>query len=223
MGEFLVRREAATRPSRVAPGAKHRRLDAALCLLAGMAGRTAAVLLLVAVSLAGCAGGLPTAFSPPVGAARLANVPFFPQLDYQCGPAALAGVLNYYGKRITPEEIAHAIFRENIRGTVTLDMVLYARERGFSARWFSGSVGEVVEAINDGSPLVVMVDYGFSVISHNHYMVVVGYDSKGIVANSGASREIHISWRDFFPPWERAKCWTLRIEPKDSTRTGWLS
>ena len=189
-------------------------------LLAGRGGRTAAVLLLVAVSLAGCAGGLPATFSPPVGAARLANVPFFPQLDYQCGPASLAGVLNYYGKRITPEEVAQAIFRENIRGTVTLDMVLYAREQGFSARWFKGTVGEIVETINAGSPLVVMVDYGFSVVSRNHYMVVVGYDSEGIVANSGTSRETHISWSDFLPTWEKANRWTLRIEPKDSTRRG---
>jgi ABC-type bacteriocin/lantibiotic exporter with double-glycine peptidase domain len=190
-----------------------------LRLVARRAGRTAAVLLLLAVSLAGCAGSLPAGFSPPVGAARLANVPFFPQLDYQCGPASLAGVLNYHGKRITPDQVAQAIFRKNIRGTVTIDMVLYARDQGFSARWFNGSVAEIVEAINNGSPLIVMVDYGFSVVSQNHYMVVVGYDPWGIVANSGTSRETHISWSDFLPTWERAKRWTLRIEPKNSTKT----
>ena len=212
---LLVRLEAVKRPSRVAPGAEHRRSEEASRLLARIAGRTAAVLLLLAVSLAGCAGSLPTAFSPPVGAARLANVPFFPQLDYQCGPASLAGVLNYYGKRITPEEVARAIFRENIRGTVTLDMVLYAREQGLSARWSSATVGDIVQALDDSIPLIVMVDYGFSVVSKNHYMVVVGYDPKGIVANSGISRETHISWSDFLPTWEKAKRWTLRIEPKD--------
>ena len=212
--------EAVTRPLRTAAWAEQGRPEGVLRLLARMAGRTAAVLLLLAVSLAGCAGSLPAGFSPPVGAARLANVPFFPQLDYQCGPASLAGVLNYYGKRITPEEVAQAIFRKNIRGTVTIDMVLYARDQGLSARWFSGSVCEIVEAIDSGSPLVVMVDYGFSVVSHNHYMVVVGYDPRGIVANSGTSRETHISWSDFLPTWERAKRWTLRIEPKESTKTG---
>jgi len=178
------------------------------------------VLFLLLVPLAGCAGTLPGAFSPPAGAAQLANVPFFPQLDYQCGPASLAGVLNYYGKKITPEEVAQAIFRKNIRGTVTIDMVLYAREQDFAATWFSGSVGEIVEAIDNRSPLIVMVDYGFSVISRNHYMVVVGYDPRGIVANSGTSRETHILWSDFLPIWERAKRWTLRIEPKDSAKTG---
>jgi|GEM_PF-263361 len=217
---LLVRLEAVKRPSRVAPGAEHRRPKVALRLVGRIAGRTAAVLLLLAISLAGCAGSVAAPFSPPAGAARLTNVPFFPQLDYQCGPASLAGVLNYYGKRITPEEVARAIFRENIRGTVTLDMVLYAREQGLSARWSSAAVGDIVQAVDERSPVIVMVDYGFSVVSRNHYMVVVGYDPKGIVANSGISRETHISWNDFLPTWERAKRWTLRIEPKNSAKTG---
>jgi len=218
-----VRLEAVKQASRGAPEAEHWRPKAAVRLLATLVGRTAAVLLVLAVSLAGCAGSVPVAFSPPAGAARLTNVPFFPQLDYRCGPASLAGVLNYYGKRISPEEIAQAVFREKIRGTVTLDMVLYAREQGLSARWFSGSVGEIVQAVNDGSPVIVMVDYGFWVVSQNHYMVVVGYDPNGIVANSGTSRETHISWNNFLPTWERANRWTLRIEPKDSATTGKVS
>ena len=48
----------------------------------------------------------------PQGRVTRIEVPFFPQEDFQCGPAALATVLNYwYGKAgtakgLTPEEIA---------------------------------------------------------------------------------------------------------------------
>ena len=170
--------------------------------------------------LASCATTRLPPFSPPPGAARLDQVPFFPQLDYQCGPAALAGVLNYYGKKATPEEVAGAIFRPNIRGTVTLDMVLYAREQGLSATWFNGSVGDIVRAVDDGVPLIVMVDFGFARISKNHYMVVVGYSPDGIVANSGASRETLILWKDFLPTWERATRWTLRIQAREPGKSG---
>jgi hypothetical protein len=217
MGEILVRLEALKlkRSSRAAPTVELPRPQVAVRLLARETAWTAAVVLLLALALAGCAGSVPAAFSPPAGAARLGDVPFFPQLDYQCGPASLAGVLNYYGKRITPDEVARAIFREKIRGTVTLDMVLYARDQGLSARWFSATVGDLIEAVDERIPLIVMVDYGFSVVSQNHYMVVVGYDPKGIVANSGTSRETLIPWKDFLPTWERAKRWTLRIEPKE--------
>jgi len=163
--------------------------------------------------------GLPP-FSPPPGAARLDHVPFFAQLDYQCGPASLAGVLSYYGKSVTPEAVARAIFRPNIHATVTLDMVLYAREQGLSAEWSNGSVDDIVRAVDEGVPLIVMVDFGFAAISKNHYMVVVGYGPDGIVANSGTSRETLILWNDFLPTWERAKCWTLRIEAREPGESG---
>ena len=34
------------------------------------------------------------------------GVPFFPQVDYQCGPAALATVLGYSGVKVTPEQLS---------------------------------------------------------------------------------------------------------------------
>jgi ABC-type bacteriocin/lantibiotic exporter with double-glycine peptidase domain len=169
--------------------------------------------------LASCVTSGRPSFSPPPATARLDHVPFFPQLDYQCGPASLAGVLNYYGKSVTPDEVAGAIFRPNIRGTVTLDMVLYAREQGLSANWFDGSVGAIVQAVNEGVPLIVMVDFGFAAISKNHFMVVLGYGPDGVVANSGASRETLISWKDFLPTWERTKRWTLRIEAREPDKS----
>ena len=199
-------------------GNRGRRRPEALLRNLSAAARALAVSALLL--LASCAtSGLPP-FSPPPGTARLDHVPFFPQVDYECGPASLAGVLNYYGKKVTPEQVAAAIFRPKIRGTVTLDMVLYAREQGLSANWYSGSVGDLVRAMNEGVPLIVMVDFGFAAISKNHYMVVVGYGPDGIVANSGTSRETLILWKDFLPTWERAKCWTLRIEAREPGKSG---
>ncbi len=45
------------------------------------------------------------------------NVPFYPQETYQCGPASLAGVLNYWRIPEKPDDIAKDIFSENARGT----------------------------------------------------------------------------------------------------------
>jgi hypothetical protein len=47
--------------------------------------------------LSGCStGAKELAIARPSQAVLIKDVPFFPQLDYQCGPASLAGVLNYY-------------------------------------------------------------------------------------------------------------------------------
>jgi len=153
-------------------------------------------------------------YQAPITSGKIENVHFYPQLAYQCGPASLAGVLNYYGIDVTPDQIAMEIFRPDIGATVTMDMVLYARKKGGAAKWYSGSTHDIRCAIDAGVPLIVMVDVGVANISKYHYMVVIGYEPDGIIANTGKDREKRIRWKKFLPRWDRAKRWTLRIEPR---------
>jgi hypothetical protein len=153
----------------------------------------AAVTLSLAVGLTGCAfspDGTSSAFSTPTGSGKVENVHFYSQLTYHCGPASLAGVLNFYGDAVSANQIARAIFRDNIHGTVTLDMVLYVRERGFSARWYSGNINDIQCAVD------------------------IGYDREGVIVNSGKEAEKLMRWEKFLPLWQRAKCWALRVEPE---------
>ena len=41
--------------------------------------------------------------------AELTEVPFFPQEEYQCGPAALAMALNAAGLSVTPESLIEQV------------------------------------------------------------------------------------------------------------------
>jgi predicted double-glycine peptidase len=163
----------------------------------------------------GCAAGpdsVTSEVSPSIGSGKVNKVPFYPQVSFQCGPASLAGVLNFFGEGVTPDEIAEAIFRRDIRGTVTLDMVLYARKRGFLAEWYNGSVNDIRRSVDERVPLIVMVDLGFASVRKNHFMVVVGYTPEGVIANSGKTREKLILWKNFLARWNRTKRWALRIE-----------
>lgn len=160
--------------------------------------------------------GKSPAYLAPVTSGEVENVHFYPQLAYQCGPASLAGVLNFYGKDVTPDQIAREIFRPSIGGTVTLDMVLYVRKKGLSARWYNGSTKDIQRAVDAGVPLIVMVDVGFANISKYHYMVVIGYGPEGIIASTGEEQKKEIKWKQFLSRWDRTKRWTLRIEPKVS-------
>jgi ABC-type bacteriocin/lantibiotic exporter with double-glycine peptidase domain len=152
--------------------------------------------------LSGCStGAKELAIARPSQAVLIKDVPFFPQLDYQCGPASLAGVLNYYGDTVTPDEIAE-------------DMVLYARQRGFDSKWYEGNTDDIVRAVDSGSPLVVMIDLGFSLARAYHYMVITGYSSQGVIANTGTTSQKLISWERFMSQWERTHNWTLLVTPK---------
>jgi hypothetical protein len=104
------------------------------------------------------------------------DIPFFPQSRYQCGPASLASVLNYYGCRITPEEIADVIFRRELKGTLSIDLILFARRMGFEANSYRGTVADLQGHVAANHPLIVFQNVGSPFLPLRHYSVVIGYD-----------------------------------------------
>ncbi|MEW6585844.1 MAG: C39 family peptidase [Nitrospirota bacterium] len=140
------------------------------------------------------------------------NVPFYEQEAYQCGPASLSNVLNYWGIRVTPEQIAEEIFSKSARGTLTIDMILYAQRAGLRAEQYRGDIGDIKKKISGGFPLIVLVDYGFSFYKQHHFMVIVGYAEQGVIVHSGKTREKLIPWNDFMKTWEKTEYWTLLVK-----------
>jgi ABC-type bacteriocin/lantibiotic exporter with double-glycine peptidase domain len=148
------------------------------------------------------------------GSRLIENVPFYAQEAYQCGPASLAGVLNYWDVAVSPEVIAAEIYSESAGGTLDVDMVLYAQRKGLRVRQYEGSIEDIKRNIDLGYPVIVLVDYGFWVYQQNHYMVVVGYNENGILANSGKEPLKSISFKDFLKSWEKTEFWTMLVKPK---------
>jgi ABC-type bacteriocin/lantibiotic exporter with double-glycine peptidase domain len=142
------------------------------------------------------------------------DVPFYPRDDYQCGPASLAGVLNYWGVSVSPADIARQIFSPSAGGTLNFDMSLYVQSRGLQALQYSGTMEDLKEKIRSSYPLIVLVDYGFSIYQVNHFMVVVGFADEGVVVNSGRNEKQLIPSHDFLKAWKRTKYWTLLISPQ---------
>lgn len=142
------------------------------------------------------------------------NVPFYPQKKYQCGPSSLASVLNYWGIAVTPEQIEDDIFSESVRGTLTIDMVLYAQKKGLEAKQYSGTLDMLKKHIDSHNPVIVLVDYGIYPIQMNHFLVVIGYSYDALIVNSGNKREQHVRAADFMKIWKRTDYWTLVITKK---------
>ena len=170
------------------------------------------ILLLFLSWFASCAGVSPPDNTQPFRMIR--NVPFYPQEEFQCGPASLAGVLNHWNINVSPEEIASEIYSKSARGTLNIDMVLYVEKIGLKARQYRGSFEDIKTKIDSSCPLIVLVDEGFLIYQKNHFMVVIGYGGEGIFANSGREQGKFIPTKEFLRSWERTKFWTLWITPR---------
>jgi len=169
-------------------------------------------LILIFHSLFSCAG--PPSVSEINAPRVIEHVPFYPQEMYQCGPASLAGVLNFWGARVSPQEIAEEIYSRSARGTLTLDMILYAKKRGFDAGQYQGSDDDIQKNVDSGVPLVVMVDTGFWFYQQNHYMIVFGYHEKGVIVHSGQNPHQFLPLKEFLRSCRKTNFWTLRITPE---------
>jgi predicted double-glycine peptidase len=139
------------------------------------------------------------------------NVPFYPQETYQCGPASLAGVLNYWGVNVTPDDIAEEIYSKSAKGTLNIDLIFYAQRRGLNAIQYKGDIEDLKKNIDSNYPVIVLVDYGFSIYQANHFMVVIGYNEDGVIVNSGKDERKFIPYEEFIKIWGRTGFWTLFI------------
>ncbi len=154
----------------------------------------------------------------PDGAA-IGGIPFFSQEAYQCGPAALATVMDFwYGKTgrdvwVTPEQIAADIYSPSARGVLGFDLERYARQHGFQTDQYDGSLRDLRRRVDEGVPVIVLVDYGFSVYERNHFMVVTGYTEHGVLVNSGRREGQALSEGEMEKTWKRSHHWTLALKP----------
>lgn len=144
------------------------------------------------------------------------NIPFYRQKDFQCGPSSLASVMNFFGLDITPDDIAKDIFSKSARGTLTIDMVLYAGKKGLYSYQYRGSWDDLKRNLIKGYPLIVLVDYGIKPFYQaNHFMVVIGYNEEGVIVNSDKREKIFIEKDRFLDLWEKTDYWTLLIKKEN--------
>lgn len=163
--------------------------------------------------------------APDMGgdAVMIHGLPFFNQDAYQCGPAALATVVDYWyrkagvGKWVTPEQIAGEIYSPTARGVLGIDLELYGKRHGFEGSQYSGSIQDLREKVDVGVPVIIFVDYGLSVYEVNHFMVVTGYTGDSVLVNSAGRENRRISGRELERIWKKNGYWSLALRPSPSS------
>lgn len=180
--------------------------------------------LLLGFLLGGCAGLLPQATSlkeqPPTDLpvrTELTAVPFFPQEDYYCGPAALAMVLNSAGVSIAPDALVEQVYLPGRKGSLQVEMLAAARRHGLVAYELQPKLVDLLHEVAAGTPAVVLEDYGFRWYPLWHYSVVVGYDleRQEIIRRSGEKARQPMPIPVFEYVWKDEGYWAMLALPPD--------
>jgi hypothetical protein len=149
-------------------------------------------------------------------ASYIEDVPFFPQVELMCGPASLASVLNFYGHKVDLQEVSQAVYHPGLKGSLSIDLFIYAKERGFEVMQYKGGLEDLKARLREKSPLIVFLNLGYEFYPIGHYVVVVGYndDMEVVVAHSGTTRAKLFSYKSFLDDWAKTGFSTLLIKPK---------
>jgi ABC-type bacteriocin/lantibiotic exporter with double-glycine peptidase domain len=152
----------------------------------------------------------------PFAGSYIKGVPFFPQNEYMCGPAALASVMGYWGEKAGMKDVAKEVYEEKLKGTLPLDLFLHAKEKGFDAVYYRGSLADLKEKIAAGTPLILFLNLGYEMYPVGHYIVVVGYSerSRAVMAHSGMTEEEVFTYDDLLESWSKTGFSTLLVRPR---------
>lgn len=139
------------------------------------------------------------------GGKIIGGVPFVKQKDKFCGPAAMASVLEYYGDDITQEEIASKVYTPKLDGALISDMENFARGEGYRAESTNGDIDALKKNIDEGAPVILLVDRGKWMVSVPHYYVVYGYNSEDMVfiVHTGYASGEKIPFERLDDEWEK--------------------
>lgn len=145
--------------------------------------------------------------------AELTSVAFFPQREYQCGPAALATILDYSGINITPDDLTSKVYIPQRKGSLQLEMIATARSYGLLSYKLAPKLSALLKEINNGNPVLVFQNLSLAIWPQWHYAVAVGYNlnTSELILRSGTMRKYKISFATFERTWQRAKHWSYVV------------
>lgn len=146
--------------------------------------------------------------------AEVANVPFYPQQAFYCGPAALAMALTWSGIPTNQEELAPAVFTPGKAGSLRNDIVTAARRNGRLAVPVT-SLPALLAELAAGRPVIVFQNLALPLYPQWHFAVAIGYDlqREELILHSGTRERHRVALDTFVRTWARGDRWAMLVLP----------
>lgn len=148
---------------------------------------------------------------------EITTVPFYPQRDYQCGPAALATVINHFQLQTSAQELIPRVYIPELKGSLQVEMIAATRQFGMLAIQQDGRLESILREVAHGNPVLVLQNLGLDAYPFWHYAVVIGYDldAEEIILRSGEISRLVRPFTVFERTWQRAGLWSVVVVPPE--------
>jgi len=160
---------------------------------------------------------------------ELREVPFFAQTAYQCGPAALATVMDAAGAKVLPDDLVDQVYIPARRGSLQIEMLTTPRRHGLVGWQTPANFDALLRELGAGRPVLVLQNLGIWPFDNWHYAVVVGFDyeSGELYLRSGETARLALPFTIFEVTWRRSGYWAMVVVPPDklpatATESGYL-
>jgi hypothetical protein len=150
---------------------------------------------------------------------EIADVPFYPQQEYFCGPATLSEVFNYYDLKVSQTSIAPDLFIPDLEGSLQIEMIAAVRQHGFLAYTQEGNLEQLFSLVSQNTPVIVLQNNSIAWYPMWHYSLVIGYDltEQKVIMHSANIKRHTVSFDVFERTWQRGRYWLLAAVPTNKT------
>jgi hypothetical protein len=142
---------------------------------------------------------------------ELEATPFHPQKQYQCGPAALATLLDHSGVPVTAESLVPHVYLPDKKGSLQIELVAASRRFNRIPYQINPNMTALIEELQAGRPVLILQNLGLKLWPVWHYAVVIGYsvEADELILRSGVTWREVLSTHRFLATWKHSDNWAI--------------
>ena len=159
-----------------------------------------------------------SAYGSTTNPIELSDTPFYPQEQFQCGPAALATLLTASGIATSPELLVDQVYLPEQQGSLQFEMLAATRAAGRLPYVLAPALSSITAELAAGRPVLILQNLGISWAPRWHYAVVIGVDAnkQQVVLRSGTDARRIMRTSLFMRTWQRGEFWAMTtLKPGD--------